>query len=142
MFAAPIEGILKDSWSSPRLVSLTTSRRLHTSGLTPAEHYAKLIDRKGRYGRLRHASSLHKTRALPRTCPPRISRSPCFVWSVEASAKLPFYYAYPNPFLCPSSLSDCNLWIRSSAGYSGAFGSSRKPGTDFDRYQMSGIVTA
>ena len=49
---------------------------------------------------------------------------------MEASAKLPFYYAYPNPFLCPSSLSDCNLWIRSSAGYSGAFGSSGKPGTD------------
>ena len=33
----------------------------------PAEHYAKLIDRKGRYGRFRHASSLPKTHALPRT---------------------------------------------------------------------------
>jgi hypothetical protein len=28
---------------------------------------AKLIDRKGRYGRFRHASSLPKTHALPRT---------------------------------------------------------------------------
>jgi hypothetical protein len=32
-----------------------------------AAHYAKLIDRKGRYGRFRHASSLPKTHALPRT---------------------------------------------------------------------------
>ena len=49
---------------------------------------------------------------------------------VEASAKLPFYYARPNPFLCLSSLSDCNVWTRSGAGYVGAFGSSGKTGTD------------
>ena len=49
---------------------------------------------------------------------------------MKASAKLPFYYAYPSPFLCPSGLSDCYLWIRSSAGYFGAFGSAGKPATD------------
>ena len=32
-----------------------------------AAHYAKSINRKGRYGRFRHASSLPKTHALPRT---------------------------------------------------------------------------
>jgi len=35
MFAAPIEGILKDFMEFAGLVSLTTSRRRHTSGLTP-----------------------------------------------------------------------------------------------------------
>jgi hypothetical protein len=41
-----------------------------------AEHYAKLINRNGRYGRFRHASSLPKpTRTAPNLTP-GISRSP------------------------------------------------------------------
>jgi hypothetical protein len=35
MFATPIEGTLKNSWSSAIVVSLATSKRRHTSGLTP-----------------------------------------------------------------------------------------------------------
>jgi hypothetical protein len=51
--------------SSTMIVPPIRVERRHTSGLTPQAHYAKLIDRKGRYGRFRHASSLPKTHALP-----------------------------------------------------------------------------
>src|SRR5689334_17319250 len=74
MFAAPIEGSLKDAMEvgETRLAGYEQSpphQRTHA-----AEHHAKLIDCRGRYRRFRHANSLpNPTRAVlnmtPRNLP-------------------------------------------------------------------------
>ena len=83
MFAAPIEGILKNFMEFAETSFAGHEQAPPHQRTHSAVHDAKLIDRKGRYGRFRHVN------------------------------------AYPNPFLSHSSLSDCNLWIRSNSGYSG-----------------------
>ena len=67
MFAAPIEGILKDFMEFTETGFVDHEQAPPHQRTHSAEHYAKLIDRKGRYGRFRHASSLPKTHVLPRT---------------------------------------------------------------------------
>src|SRR6266481_5989815 len=76
MSAAPIEGTLKNFMEFAETGFADHERAPAHQRTHSAEHYAKFIDRKGRYGRFRHVGSLPKTHLLPRTRPPRISRSP------------------------------------------------------------------
>ena len=66
-FADPIEGILKDFMEFAETGFVDHEQAPPHQRTHSAAHYAKLIDRKGRYGRFRHASSLPKTHVLPRT---------------------------------------------------------------------------
>ena len=76
MFAAPIEGSLKDAmeFSETGLAGYEQSpphQRTHG-----AEHYAKLIDCRGRYRRFRHANSLpNPTRAVLNLTPQNLPLS-------------------------------------------------------------------
>src|SRR6202011_2364134 len=76
MFAAPIEGTLKNFMEFAETGFADHEQAPPHQRTHSAEHYAKFIDRKGRYGRFRHVGSLPKTHLLPRNRPPRISRSP------------------------------------------------------------------
>ena len=67
MFAAPIEGILKDFMEFAETGFVDHEQAPPHQQTHSAELYAKLIDREGRYGSFRHASSLPKTNVLPRT---------------------------------------------------------------------------
>jgi hypothetical protein len=77
MFATPAECILKDfvefgdaGWADHE--HSPPHQRTHA-----AEHYAKLIDRNGRYRRFGHANSLSKRKpTVSNLMPPGISRSP------------------------------------------------------------------
>jgi hypothetical protein len=76
MFAAPIEGSLKDAMEvgETRLAGYEQSpphQRTHA-----AEHHAKLIDCRGRYRRFRHANSLPNPTRAVLNMTPGISRSP------------------------------------------------------------------
>jgi hypothetical protein len=66
MFAAPIEGILKDFMEFGDTGCADHKQSPPHQRTHAAEHYAKLIDRNGRYGRFRHASSLPNLPVLPR----------------------------------------------------------------------------
>jgi hypothetical protein len=60
MFAAPIEGTLKDVMEFRETGSADHEQSPPHQRTHAAEHYAKLINRSGRYGRFRHAHSLPK----------------------------------------------------------------------------------
>jgi hypothetical protein len=63
MFAAPAEGTLKNFMEFG-----DTDVACHEQAPpNQRTHSAKLIPRKGRYGRFRHVGSLPKTHLLPRT---------------------------------------------------------------------------
>ena len=77
MFAAPAEGTLKHfmEFAETGFADLEQSppnQRTHAT-----EHYAKLINRNGRYRRFRHANSLSKRKpTVLNLMTPGISRSP------------------------------------------------------------------
>src|SRR5271166_3705534 len=58
MFAAPAEGTLKDFMEFGDTGCADHEQSPPHQRTHAAEHYAKLINRNGRYGRFRHASSL------------------------------------------------------------------------------------
>ena len=65
MFAAPIESSLKDAMEFGETSFVEHEQSPPNQRTDAAEHYAKLIDLSGRYGRFRHADSLPKP---PRNC--------------------------------------------------------------------------
>jgi len=67
VFAAPSEGSLKDFMKFGETGFADHEQTPPNQRTHSAEHYAKLIHRKGRYGRFRHVGSLPKTHLLPRT---------------------------------------------------------------------------
>src|SRR5271167_2931076 len=70
MFAAPAEGTLKDFMEFAETGCADHEQSPPYQRTHAAEHYAKLINRNGRYGRFRHASSLPKpTRTAPNLTP-------------------------------------------------------------------------
>src|SRR5271165_6789123 len=60
MFAAPAEGTLKDFMEFGDTGCADHEQSPPYQRTHATEHYAKLIDRNGRYGRFRHANSLPK----------------------------------------------------------------------------------
>src|SRR5208282_1225165 len=70
MFAAPGEGTLKDLMEFGDTGCADHEQSPPHQRTHAAEHYAKLINRNGRYGRFSHASSLPKpTRTAPNLTP-------------------------------------------------------------------------
>src|SRR5271157_5539620 len=78
MFAAPAEGTLKDFMEFGDTGCADHEQSPPHQRTHAAEHYAKLIDRNGRYRRFTHANSLSKRKptVLNLMTPPGISRSP------------------------------------------------------------------
>ena len=80
MFATPAEGILKDFVEFGDTGCADHEQSPPYQRIDAAEHYAKLIDRNGRYRRFRHANSLSKRKpTVLNLMPPGISRSPTAV---------------------------------------------------------------
>jgi hypothetical protein len=71
MFAAPAEGTLKHFMEFAETGFADHEQSPPNQRTHAAEHYAKLIDRKRRYGRFRHASSLPKSKCTPSNLTPR-----------------------------------------------------------------------
>ena len=77
MFATPAEGILKDFVEFGDTGCADHEQSPPHQRTHAAEHYAKLINRNGRYRRFRHANSLPKRKptVLEPDAPPRIRES-------------------------------------------------------------------
>jgi hypothetical protein len=79
MFAAPAEGTLKNFMEFAETGFADHEQSPPNQRTHATEHYAELINRNRRYGRLRHASSLPKPTRTPSNLTPGISRSPLWV---------------------------------------------------------------